>query len=56
LAHRATTAGWAASATRSFSPASRSLAKSNEACAEPVIDIMSGASRPRAERNGRMTA
>ena len=29
--------------------------KSNEACAEPVIAIMSGASRPRAARNGRIT-
>ena len=48
-------AGCTASAVRSFSAMSRSLAKSKEACVEPVIDIMSVASRPRASRKGRIT-
>jgi len=55
LARSAATTGWIASATRSFSARSRSPEKSNDAWAEAVIAIMSGASRPRAARNGRIT-
>ncbi len=56
LAKSAVMAGWIAKATRSFSAMSRSEPKSKEAWVEPVIAIMSSASRPRAARNGRITS